>query len=288
MADEDFAFYAFKLHSGITKYIPCSIKENRNFLYRCLKASPFALYGIGSIFADNFDTVTAAVSQHPMILQCAGEKCKNNRDIVLLCVVKDGLTLKYASQKCKRDSDIVTATVTQNGNALELSGAKYISCAENEQIVNIAIQNDISAFKYEAPCLLSNPDFVAKIIYHNVSCFQYVDSKLRKDHNFILSIAKSNPDILRYVHTDMYKDETFMLAVLKMYPDIIRFAHPTYGSFFDSKYIVFSCDTLNKDINVALSALAIAPNLHGYFYEIIRSDPRIIAHQLENERWILS
>jgi hypothetical protein len=174
-------------------------------------------------FQNDYDIVLEAVKTHGCVLEFVSEELKANYKIVLEAVKNDGIAIEFASEDLQNNIDIARAAITNNIEAcdyIEYELVHYIinekqcdslSSATFEETLG-AVSRDGIFLKYALDKYKNDKIIVNAAVENNYSAFKYASDELQNDYGFILTLISKNGLLLSIVK-NKYKNNKEIVSV---------------------------------------------------------------------------
>jgi len=193
-------------------------------------------------------------------------------------------SLYFVSPELRRDLEVVTAAIKKDGSNMYWV-PKGI---RNRELIEIAINNHVSALEYAPKEWLEDEEFVFNAIKQNTNAFKFASENLRGSKAFILKILhhldqcqKANeamdislPHMMFHQHFqkfshELQNDKEFLREVLKVYPNM-------YAAF-----------PKNLQQELALDAVKYVPHMTSYLDPSTLSDEKFIREAIKYQPAVL-
>jgi hypothetical protein len=167
--------------------------------YQAVTQNGMALEFSGNCNQD-YGVCEEAVKQNGLALQFCDNNLIDDINLCMAAVYQNGLALQY----CRNVTDgrIPLQAVINDGMALEFSGIEYKWNA-NERIVEEAFKQCFKSLQFAHNDLLSNPDFIRKLVILHPIAIKYADKTLRMNVDFITELYTNiYPEVIHLIKSE--------------------------------------------------------------------------------------
>lgn len=272
-------------------------------------------------FQNDYDIVLAAVNNDGLALEFASDELKANFEIALEAVKNDGLAIEFASEDLQNNIDIAKAAITNNIEACDyieyelvhyitnekqcdsLSSAsfeetletvsrdgiflKYVSdkYKNDKIIVNAAVENNYSAFKYASDELQNDYDFIFTLISKNGLLLSIVKDKFKNNKEIVSAAVENNGRAIDYAPYQLQNDPdiiTISLTSLKKKEKEKVLRNVAIDGYLLKKEIAYQ-----SDIDVVNAAVEQCGCAIRYASEELRNDYQLALKSVKNDGFAL-
>ena len=205
-----------------SKYMPDKLLANKEFVRELMKinGTGFKLVKINERYGNDREVAEASLENGESTWYYFGDELKNDRELAMKALRKDANI--YQNMKFLHgDEEATKIAVESDGTNLH-----YTSLNEEEEIVDLAMEEDPSAYKYAGSEYRSqNRDAALRAVTYDGSLLQFVGGELREDESISLAAltsSRSQNEAFQYLSPNLANNESFLNEAKRRIEKIIE------------------------------------------------------------------
>lgn len=228
-ANKNIILTAIKLDCSTYNYIPCALKNNREFTLEAVKQNGIILKDLLKSFMNDEEIVLEAIKQDSLSLNYVSDYFLNNRNFIFKLIdnninykVKPASILHYLPYNIKYDREIVLKLIKSGSDSL-FAVAQDL-CNDREFVLEV-VKYDGDSFMFASKMIRADRQIILESIKTNTKRInEILENFNEKFISFVQLNYKNHYELKSYLPDVFKNDREIILALVKQDGTIINIA----------------------------------------------------------------